>query len=263
MIKLIVSDLDGTLLDETIKVRDHDIEMIHHALEQGITFCLASGRKDSDIVAVSEMIQRSFHRISQNGAFIIMEDQTDLHSNVFDPVIAKKLYEYIKPKEVLTFISTKEDEMIDKKNEIVEQIDKVLFSPIIENPNLKDEIGVRIQPSKIVVTGEEEVIEALQKELSKLYPDEIDAYISAKYTLDIMPKNISKGNAVKMLADKIGIHPSEIACIGDSFNDVPMFQAAKYSFAMSKAKPEVKMHATYEVESVAEAIKMILEINTI
>jgi Cof subfamily protein (haloacid dehalogenase superfamily) len=262
MIKLIVSDLDGTLLDESIKVRESDIEMINQAIGQGITFCLATGRKDRDIVAVLEMLDRSFHRISQNGAFIVMDDETDLHSTFFEPAIAKKLYHHVKDKEVLTFVSTRHDEMIQKKNEIVEKIEKFLFSPITENPNLHEEIGVSIQPSKIVVTGYDEVIKPLQKELLEQYPDELDAYISAPYTLDLMPKNISKGNAVKKLAGKIGIDPSEIACIGDSFNDVPMFQMAQYSFAMSKAKPEVKEHATYEVESVGEAIKMVLEINS-
>jgi Cof subfamily protein (haloacid dehalogenase superfamily) len=262
MIKLIVSDLDGTLLDESIKVRERDIKSIHKALDMGINFCLATGRKDSDIIEVSKMIDRTFHRISQNGAFIVLDDQTDLHSTFFNSSLAQKIYRHVVDKEVLTFVATRDAEFIDRDNEIVERIQKILFSPFVINPNLKNDIGVSIQPSKIVVSGKDEVIEELQKELITAYSNEIDAFISAKYTLDIMPKNISKGNAVKKLAEQTGISPDEIACIGDSFNDVPMLQVAKYSFAMSKAKAGVKEHADYVVDTVGEAIEMIFEINS-
>ncbi|MBM7661989.1 Cof subfamily protein (haloacid dehalogenase superfamily) [Bacillus mesophilus] len=262
MIKLIVSDLDGTLLDENIKVRERDIKSIHKAQEMGINFCLATGRKDLDIIEVSKMIDRTFHRISQNGAFIVLDDQTDFHSTFFESSIAQKIYSHVVDKEVLTLVSTRDTEIIDRNNEIVERIQKVLFSPLIINPNLYNDIGVTIHPSKIIVTGKDEVIEELQTELLQAYPNEIDAFISAKYTLDIMPKNISKGNAVKKLAERIGISLEEIACIGDSFNDVSMLQVAKYGFAMSKAKQGVKECADYVVESVGEAIEIILEINS-
>ncbi|WP_456279220.1 HAD family hydrolase [Bacillus sp. AK128] len=262
MIKLIVSDLDGTLLDESIKVREHDITCIHKALREGIKFCVATGRKDSDILEVAEMINHTFHRISQNGAFIVMEDQTDLHSTFFNASLAQKLYNHVIDRDVLTLVSTRDSEIIDRNNEMVEKIQKVLFSPLQINPNLKNEIGVSVHPSKIIVSGKDEVIEALQKELLEAYPNEIDAFISAKYTLDLMPKNISKGNAVRQLAQHLGIQLHEIACIGDSFNDVPMFQVAKYSFAMSEAKPGVKEHADYVVDSVGEAIEKIIGINS-
>ena len=261
MIKLFVSDLDGTLLDESKKVRKNDIEMIHRAIEQGVTFALASGRKDIDIVGVLEMIDRSFHRISQNGAFIVMNDETDLHSTFFDPEIAKKLYHFVKDKDVLTLVSTRHEEMVQRKTDFIKGIEGLLYTPILEKPNLHDEIGVDILPSKIIINGPDELIEQLQQELHEQFPNDLDAYISAPRTLDLMPKNISKGNAVKKLAEEIGIIPSEIACVGDSFNDVPMFQLAEYSFAMSKARPEVKAQAKYEVESVGDAIKMVLEIN--
>ncbi|WP_246943109.1 HAD family hydrolase [Bacillus pinisoli] len=262
MIKLFVSDLDGTLLDENKVVRQQDMDCMAKAIESGVSICLASGRKDIDILAVSEMINQTSHRISQNGAFIVMDDETDLHSTFFTPGIAKKIYHHVVEKEVLTFVSTREDEMIDRSNDIVERIQKVLFSPLIINPNLRDEVGVSIQPSKIVVTGKDEVIEEIQEELQLLFPDELDAFISAKYTLDLMPKNISKGNAVKKLADQLGITMDEVACIGDSFNDVPMLQVAKYGFAMREAKPGVKEHASYVVDTVGEAIEIVLDINS-
>lgn len=261
MIKLFVSDLDGTLLDENKKVRETDIDWINNALDSGITFCMASGRKDADIIAVSGMINRSFHRISQNGAFIVLNDQTDLHSTFFAPDVAKRIYNYVVEKEVLTFVSTRDDEMIDRSNDLVEKIQSVLFSPLVINPNLKDDVGVSIHPSKIVISGKDEVLEELQNELEQLFPEEIDAFISAKYTLDVMPKNISKGHAVKKLAEQLGFSLDEVACIGDSFNDVPMLQAARYGFAMSEAKPGVKEHASYIVDSVGEAIKKVIELN--
>jgi Cof subfamily protein (haloacid dehalogenase superfamily) len=208
------------------------------------------------------MIGQSFHRISQNGAFIVMNDENDLHSTFFEPEIAKKLYHFVKDKDVSTLVSTRHEEMVQRKTDFIKRIEGLLYTPILEKPNLHDEIGVDIFPSKIVINGPDELIEQIQKELHEQFPKELDAYISAPRTLDLMPKNISKGNAVKKLAEEIGINPNEIACVGDSFNDVPMFQIAEYSFAMSNARQEVKAHAKFEVESVGEAIKMVLEMNS-
>lgn len=258
MIKMIISDLDGTLLSFDNKVHEDDIKAINAALEHGIDICLASGRKDIDIQAVAKMIGGKFHRISQNGAFAFSRDDQELHRTAFDPEIAKKLYERILGEDVITILSTIDKEYVEVKNEEILKIEERLFSPIEEEKDLKTKIGKSIHTSKIIINGAEKTIRQLQKELMDTFPNELDTYISESKILDLMPKNISKGNAIKILLKTIGINPEEIACIGDSYNDIPMFKLTKNSYAMSSAHPDVKKEATFIVGSVAEAIEQIL-----
>ena len=58
--------------------------------------------------------------------------------------------------------------------------------------------------------------------------------------LEITNKNISKGNAVKKLVEKLGISLEEVAAIGDSFNDVSMLEVAGFSCAVGNANSEIK-----------------------
>lgn len=258
MIKMIISDLDGTLLSIENKVQDDDIKAIKAALESGIDFCLASGRKDIDIQAVAAMIGAKFHRVSQNGAFVFSSDNKELHRMTFDPLIARKLYERIVDEDVITILSTIDKEYVEVKDEVIYKIEERLFSPIIEEKELKEKLGKSIHASKIIINGADNKIRQLQKELLQSFANELDTYISEAHILDIMPKNISKGNAIKILLEHTGILPQQIAAIGDSYNDIPMFQLTNNSFAMSSAHPDVKKEANFVVNTVAEAIQQIL-----
>ncbi|NSL50850.1 HAD family hydrolase [Calidifontibacillus erzurumensis] len=264
MIKMFVSDLDGTLLTIDNKVRDDDIEAINKALEAGIDICLASGRKDIDIRAVATMIcpkwnEPEFYRISQNGAFIFSKNNEALHKTAFDPEIAREVYNRVIEKDVITIVSTIDKEYVEIKDETILRIEKRLFSPIEEEKNLPMKIGKTIQASKIIINGPEKRIRMIQEELQEAFPNELDTYISEAQILDVMPKNISKGNAVDILIKHIGINSNQIACIGDSFNDIPMFQITHNSFAMATAHDQVKRNANYIVETVAEAIEQVLQ----
>ena len=79
-------------------------------------------------------------------------------------------------------------------------------------------------------------------------------------SFEVMPCGTSKGNGVKVLADKYNIPPEEIICVGDSENDISMIQYAGLGIAMGNATEEVKMAADYitdtnENEGVAKAIE--------
>ncbi len=89
MIKLIVSDLDGTLLGFDKKIKEEDKRAIQLAIENGIDFAVASGRMDIEILEVLKEIEQKAHRVSQNGAYIYTKTDVSLHSAAFEPDIAR------------------------------------------------------------------------------------------------------------------------------------------------------------------------------
>ncbi len=147
-------------------------------------------------------------------------------------------------------------------NEHVSELQKRLFYGLCEVPNMSGTIGADILPSKITVLAENEVITSFQQQIMERFGDVVDTFISEPRCLDIMPKNISKGNALRSLMNHLDVQPEETACFGDAFNDIPMFRLTPYSFVMSHAHPDVKKEARYIVDSVSEAVQIILtEIN--
>ncbi len=100
------------------------------------------------------------------------------------------------------------------------------------------------------------VIELLPKELY----DKYTIVRSAPFFLEFLNKKVNKGFGVRLLAEKLGIKPSEVICIGDAENDIHMIEFAGLGVAMGNAFPEVKKKADYvtktnEEDGVAHVIK--------
>jgi Cof subfamily protein (haloacid dehalogenase superfamily) len=258
MIKLIVSDLDGTLLGFDRKIREEDKQAVQAAIEHNIDFAVASGRMDIEILEVLKEIEQKAHRVSQNGAYIYTKDDLSLHSTVFDAEIARLIYKEASQLEAIVMVCNENTNFVERKTEQVEKLRSRMFHDIIEAPNMFEAIGTTIFPSKITVLAENDVIVSFQKHISEKLELYVDTFISEPRCLDIMPKNISKGNAVLSLINHLNVKNEEIACFGDSFNDLPMFRLTPYSFAMSHAHPDVKKEARFIVDSVSEAVQIIL-----
>jgi len=95
-------------------------------------------------------------------------------------------------------------------------------------------------------------------EILEGYPEFSSAF-GSKY-VEIFAKNTSKGTALNALASRLGIAKEEIACIGDSANDLPMFEAAGLKIAMGNAVPELKKKAdivaySNHIDGAAKAIE--------
>ncbi|MCH1623979.1 HAD family hydrolase [Ferdinandcohnia quinoae] len=256
MIKLIVSDLDGTLLQEDNTVKQDDRESLKEALQDGFQISIATGRMDIEIQEVLKSIGERFHRISQNGAFTSTVDNQAIFSKTFDPSLARKIYNKVRPLNVITLLCNYDTNFTEENNEYVEGIQKRMFHPIVIDPKLTDKFE-SIMPSKITLLGFENDIIKIYEELAAEHGEEIDIYISEKQVLDIMPKKISKGNALSKLLDYLEIKEEEIACIGDSFNDIPMFKLTPYSYVISHAHDSVKKEASFVVNSVSDAVAQI------
>ena len=95
----------------------------------------------------------------------------------------------------------------------------------------------------------------------KRFGDRLDVIYSGPENIELMPKNISKGQALLELMELKGYLPTEVACIGDSMNDITMLQATPFSFAMRHSDAIVKESSHYVVKTVDEAIAMVLKYN--
>ncbi|QHE53245.1 HAD family hydrolase [Pontibacillus sp. HMF3514] len=255
MIKLFITDLDGTLLGMNHSLKQKDITAVQSLDEKGIDFGVASGRMDHEILEVLKKVEVGAHRVSQNGAFLYDRDDQHIHSQTFEGPLAKRILDVIEEEPLIKTVSTADSTYTAKHSKWIDLISEQLFHDIIVEPSLRDHVGTKIHASKISLNGtEHEITEAYERIHSSLQGD-VDIFISHESCVDIMPKAINKGTGIQALLDTLDVNPEEIVCIGDSFNDLSMFELTPHSYAMSGAHPKVKEKANHVVDHVYEAIE--------
>ncbi|MYL38339.1 HAD family hydrolase [Halobacillus litoralis] len=255
MIKLFVTDLDGTLLGQDHYIKNEDVDALKKMIEHGTPLAVASGRMDHEISEVLKRVGVNGHRVSQNGAFVFDNQNKPVHAKTFDPDLARRIVHEIDAEPMVKTVSTADETFTKEHSHWIDLISEQMFHDIIVKPELNEVIGTKVTPSKITLHGEEaDVIKAADK-VARTFGEEIDSFISHETCVDMMPKNINKQSGLKKLIEGLGLAPEEVACVGDSFNDVSMFEMTPHSYVMSTARDEVKEKAGTVVDHVHEAIE--------
>jgi Cof subfamily protein (haloacid dehalogenase superfamily) len=261
MIRLFVSDLDNTLLNHEKRVTEADQAALRTLEREGVILCLASGRMDKELTRIAGEIGINAHRISQNGAFLYTKENEKLSSAVFPGELARQLYQEALPFGLSCFINQENDMLVKAKTPEIRAIEQRMKMPVKEDPHVPEQIGHSILPSKLCFFGDLETIKKLEQHINTKYRGQLDTFISDKDCIDFMPYGISKGAAIEKLIDRLGLKAEEVACIGDSFNDISMLRMTPHSFAMAGADPAVQKEAAHIVHSVAEAARWVLDFN--
>ncbi|UOR13337.1 Cof-type HAD-IIB family hydrolase [Halobacillus amylolyticus] len=255
MIKLFITDLDGTLLGMDHYIKQKDIDSFYLLMNHNVELAVATGRMEHEIAEVLRRMELKGHRISQNGAFVYGQDDLLIHSETFTKTTADHVIATIQDYPMVTTVSTATDTYTSEHNEWIDVINEQLFHDIIVKPSFVEEFGQTLHPSKFTLHGNEEDIAHTHEQVSNQFGETVDAFISHKNVIDIMPPSINKGNSILALLSHLRIRPDEIACVGDSFNDLPMFAVTPNSYVMSTAHPDVQAKANTVVDHVYEAIE--------
>lgn len=247
-IKLVVLDMDGTLLDSEHEITTKNKEVITKLMKQGVQFILASGRSYDSMAPYIKELGLDLPVISSNGAFVKSPKDHKIYCNLNVCLdLTQEIVDYGLEHEYgvsLYFedgVSTLNEEMIDAHKEI-EGLDVDLIKP-----NQIDK-----SPNKIIYFDNYERIGEAFKITEKRYGEKVYVTRSGDFYLDFMSLQTSKGYAVKIVMDAMDISKNEIMVIGDNFNDIPMFEHAGIAVAMGNALPEVKEQSDYVTKTNVE-----------
>ncbi|WP_164545396.1 HAD family hydrolase [Paenibacillus albus] len=258
MLKLFVSDIDGTLMNARKEITEEDVQAIKEASRLGVAICLASGRMYEEITKVMEVLDTACYAVCQNGATIIGLDGEVLRSNVFASELALSLQAATKLPGFVPVICSSDCNYVLHATEHTERVGRRFLTPLQENPQLVDEIQNGLAVTKFSIYGEIPDLEALLKQLQEQYGDQITASFSDPDGIDVMPNGVDKGAGIRLLMEHIGVSADGVACIGDSFNDLAMFRACEQSFAMSHSPQAIREEAAFVADTVGSAIKRLL-----
>ncbi len=246
-IKYIYIDLDGTSFTSEKTMTSETIDIINKLKNKGIKIGIATGRPYFMIKREINNIKPSLPTISSNGALVLDNDGSILFSARYKSNMYHIIIKYLN-KNKLNYLCYNTEGMYRSKdncsyfNTLIEwqkayKIDELWnISPI--NELLEDDL-----PFKITVPITSKINET--KDLIKKISPQLDVVSSQAELIDIMPKGISKGNAIKKVLISKNINQSEVLFIGDNENDVSAFNVIENSVAMLNSTPKVKKSAKF------------------
>ena len=263
MIKIIFSDMDGTLLDEAGNVPEGFREVADELERRGVIFAPASGRQYFSLLDSFAPYEQDFLYLAENGT-LVMHKGEQLFSNPMEKSVAEEiLAKGVELKGVYSvFCGTKNgyvraDQFVpDFKDELHKY-----YTHTEQLPTLADVPDMPVKVSFFDPTGNAaETIYPHMKEFDGV----AQVVLASKYWLDIMNPGANKGTAVRAVQERFGIAPDECAAFGDYLNDTEMMGAVGYSFAMGNAHPKIKEiarreTATNEEHGVLVGIRRLME----
>ena len=284
MIKLIVSDMDGTLLAHDSSISKGNIEAIRYAQSKGVQFAIATGRDYSSLKGILETHDLKCFSILGNGAQFCNENGEILSSAYFPKKCFKQvlqIFDELKIHYMIFtangFYSTAEpnvvrDAFIDRcvvqfKRKREDYLDDgcnqdMACMKLKKIGDLDDFINSSIDIIKVEAFNND--VSLIEKAKEKLQEIEGIAYLSSfDDNIEVTDKAAQKGLILENVIEELGYSKDEVMVLGDGLNDITLFERFKYSFAPGNANETIKAMAyqvvgACEEDGVSQAIYMML-----
>ena len=239
MIKMIVTDLDGTLLNENSKVSNETKIYLKKLKNMGYIIVIATGRIYASALKATDGAEFANYLITDTGACLYdMSNSKIIFKNVIEKKTIEKLLDYYNNNFQYIYICD--------KNNIYKYSDNIENSSIVKTTKDKDFILKSVDDVShisIAMKNNDEVIKLYHKlleDISEVDFDIMQDSFSDRKWIEISAKNISKYNAISSLATLLHIDNSEIIVFGDGLNDIDMLEKCGQGVAMKNALIEVK-----------------------
>lgn len=239
---LLVSDMDGTLLNSKSQLSQESIQAIDYFVENGGTFTIATGRTLESAGVFIPKLKVGLPVILYNGT---------------------KVYDYSKKAVVREgYLEEERKELIKKIEEVAPHLGIEVFSEekdyIIRSCKYTERLATANLEvirdvtkdlwsknwTKILILGDEDELDELERNFTDICTEAIPIR-SAENFLEVVPNYTSKGIALKKLIEDFNIDPEKVIAVGDNMNDRELLQAAKYGFCMGNGTKRLLEEAKY------------------
>lgn len=265
--KLLVLDVDGTLLNNEKEISKRTLAALLKVQHMGIRIVLASGRPTSGIMPFAKALELGNfggYILSYNGCQVIKADTGEV---MFERRINPEQIPYLEKKSRKNGFSifTYHDDYILTDNADDLHIRKEAWLnhlKIMEEPEFS--IAIDFAPCKCVLVSDDyEALRGLENHWKRRLAGVLDVFPSEPYFLEVVPCGVDKANTLALLMEQLGVKREEVIAIGDGVADVTMLQLAGKSVAMGHAPDSVKICADYvtasnDEDGVAQAVEKLI-----
>ncbi|WP_179334704.1 HAD family hydrolase [Winogradskyella costae] len=255
-VKMVVTDMDGTLLNSNHEVSSRFFELFKNLKQQNIQFVAASGRPYYSIVEKLQPIKDDIIIVAENGGLVI-KNKNVLLSYKLNTNRLVELYKLVTSIEnTYPIFCTKDQAFILRASDELVKTFSEYYSVYTIIDSFEEITEDVIKIALYHTTNSEANIFPFVKHLKP----ELNVVVSGNHWVDISEAITNKGNALTFLQKQLNIKPSETMVFGDYNNDLEMLKCAKYSYAMANAHPDVKAVAKYEtVSNNNNGVELVLE----
>lgn len=249
-IRLVVSDIDGTLIRHDKVLTERSVEAVRQLRAAGIRFTLMSSRPPKGLLTLIKKLEVDEPVGAFNGGVLVRPDseQTVLFSKFLNPEVSSQLIKLIASFDIDVWLYTDKDWFVPERHgwHVDHEVNAVQFEPFATK-NFDAHVA---RVGKIVaVSPDNDKMTRCEAEVRKQFEGKISATRSQTYYLDITDPTANKGDALIKLSHLLNLRTSQIVTIGDAQTDVLMFRQSGVSIAMGNGAPEIQAAATFVTAS--------------
>ena len=241
MIKIVATDMDGTLLDDDKKLPDNFEDVITDLSRRKINFVISSGRSFNVLKKQFEHHLKDLTFICDNGAYIVIGGEV-VYTSIIDREVVMNVIDYCEAKGYTVILCGKKGAWHNASDA---KQDQEIAQYYICQTYLDDLHDCDDEIFKIAIYNGDGFTGAQYEALGDEFAENCTAALSGSNWIDLMNKGISKGSALSRICNRLGVGYNEVMAFGDYLNDVDMLDCAYYSFAMSNAHSSVKKVANF------------------
>jgi Cof subfamily protein (haloacid dehalogenase superfamily) len=289
-IRVIVSDMDGTLLNDNKELSENTVKAFIRAQKQGYTMVLATGRGINmvmDFAKKLKMDEYGGYIVGFNGQQVIELATNTFHENEYlEPEITKSVFKFAKKHSLQLVLENKNGFLIytpwillplrlyaiyiklrhkrmQKKNETYH-----LMSGYLVNPSFKVETlsSMKQLDEPVAKMGVSQYNGWMRKKYPRImhaFENQITITRVAPFWIDIMPKGMNKSIGLKWVSERLGIPTSDFIAFGDAENDAAMMREVGVSIAMKNAMKNLKKITTTSIDETNNEDGVAVTINKI
>ncbi len=237
LIRLIASDMDGTLLDEHSEVPPETYDLILALREKGVHFAASSGRRFDRLCQFFAPVRDKMDFVAANGAQVYVDGEL-VDREVFSHLGIRRLAKTVGKFESLhmALFDDEKSFLLDDEDKFVREIDKDL--PNAERIWYLPEPDVSIL--KISIYCEDGHVMDYAYALSRELGDEFLFAPSGTHWIDALQRGVNKATGIEQVMAHHGITRDEVMAFGDSMNDYEIIRFVGTGCAMANGRPALK-----------------------
>lgn len=261
MYSLLAIDLDGTLLAPLPykHITSRTYKSLCRAVDAGMVIVIATGQTLSVLQNVCADLPLSAPQIIENGAIIAdIHSSAIIHERLIPPDLILPALAELRTLGLYRAYHTLHSVYVDKDTPRARDWYRPPVSPVIE---IEDVASLYpLSCIKVAGIGEESTLREKRRDLEGIFAGILYVAQSSFDILELLHPEVSKGNALRVIAEDLHIKPEEIVAFGDNHNDIGMLQLAGLGVAMGNAHDEVKMAADYvTLSNVEDGVAIVIE----
>ena len=259
-IRLVLADVDGTLVDKDKVLTERAIRAVRALDKSGIRFAITSGRPPRGMAMLIKPLALTTPIAGFNGGVFVKPDLSVISAKTLPEDVTREAIGLIQKAGLDVWIYTGTDWII--RDERAPHVDReawtVKFPPRVVAEFAAEDLAKVV---KIVGIGDDlPRVAECEKTVQQALGERASAARSQPYYLDVTHPAANKGGVLKELSRVLSIPAEQIATMGDMPNDVSMFRLSGFSIAMGQASDEVKQQASavtdgYNDEGFAKAVE--------